>query len=1002
MCLVVQTSSLAQNTAKNMQNDLYYRLGKLNSSQNTSLSAKYSFQNFDSDDFPFYASSLYEQAHEALRLNHKDADFLLENFLSQFPNHPLATRANYTWGSKYFQRQNYSKAIHYLLQAPPQNLSYQEGQTVKLMLGKAYFYLSNDDDEKGYLDSANLYFSDLKANLGYKQKFYYDASYYSGYIHYTKGEYTEAVHAFRQAEESDTYKLSVPILIASVFYQQEEFYELTTYTEEVLADYQNYDQLDKLNLLTAESYYREEEFEDALFFYSEYFNLTIETPKPETYFQYGYTLYEAGDYEEAANKFKIVANLEDDSELAQYAAYYTGLCYLNNNEKYYAMPAFDKARSYDYDAEIVENATFILGQIYYDEEWYDDAINILEVRGSQSDDTRLNLSRSLINQSYLYTNNYKQSVNYLEQIPNKNFEQNRLYQKATFNQGVEYFNDEKFLDAIKSFEKSIFTPNAENNLSYETAYWLAESYSLQDYNSDEEYRDYLFSKAIPYYEEVIKFYSQKDSLYQKAVYGMGYALFNLKEYENAIPFFQQYSQLVQINNSFNYYSDSQLRLADCFYATRNYFEALKYYNIAISEEVADVDYAYFQRGMISQIMEERQNTLDSYDEIIENFPNSRYYQKSILQRGILNLDDSRYSVSIQDFTLLINDYPNSLLIPETLLNRGYAYEAIQDKNKAVDDFKNIIANYPISYQAQEALLTLQDLLVGREDEFSEYVTIFSNANPEPEATEYNLYNTALDTFLDEKYDQAISQLSDFIEKHPKSGLQFDAKFYLAEAYFLTDDRNSAMNQYLIVIQDKQSQFLEKAHKKYADLSFQSQDYQTALQYYTQLASITESKKYLTDSWLGITESYYEMAQYDSTLFFASIVLARQDIGGLQGKAQLYRGKANYQLGNYDQAREDFEFLTNNTLGEVGVEAQYLLAEVLYKKQDFEDSLDLLFELNQLFSAYEYWRGKAKLLIADNYADMNELFLAKATLESIIENSDDFNLVTEAQEKLELL
>lgn len=998
--LLLQTSSIAQVTAKIMQNDFYYRLGNLNVSQNIALSAQSTFRDVESDASPFFATSLYEQAYEALKLNQKDADFLLENFISQFPNHPLATRANYIWGRKYFQRQNYTKTIHYLLQAPPQSLSFQEGQEVKLMLGKAYFYLSD-------YDNANIYFSDLKANLGYKQSFFYDASYYSGYIHYTKGEYEDAVLAFRQAEESDAYKLSVPILIASVFYQQEQFYELTSYAEEVLDDYQDYEQLDKLNLLTAESFYREDEFEQALFYYSEYFNLTIETPKPETYFQYGYTLYEVGDYEAAADKFKIVANQETDSELGQYAAYYTGLCYLNDNNKYYAMPALDKARRYDYDSQIVENATFILGQIYYDVEQYDDAINTLEVRGGLSDDTRINIAKSLITQSYLYTNNYNQSIKYLEQFPSRDFEQNRIYQKVTFNQGVESFNNGQYSDAIKSFEKSIFTANAETNLTYQTAYWLAESYSLQDYDSDEEYSDYLYSKAIPYYQEVIKFHTKGDSLYQKAVYGMGYALFNLKEYENAIPFFQQYSELGQINNSYNYYSDAQLRLADCFYATRNYLEALKYYNVAISEEVADVDYAYFQRGMISQIMEERQNTLDSYNEIIENYPNSRYYQKSILQRGILNLDDSRYSVSIQDFTWLIDDHPNSLLIPEALLNRGFAYEAIQDKTKAVNDFKNIIANYPISYQAQEALLTLQDLLANQQSEFLEYVEIFKNANPESNTTENEIFNKALDSFSAEKYEQAINQFSDFIEKYPKSGLQFDAKFYLAEAYFqrdLTGDKEAALTHYLMVIQDKQSQFLEKAYKRYADLSFQKQDFQVALEYYTQLASITESKQYLTNAWLGITESYYGMSKYDSTLFFASLVLERQDIGSLQGKAQLYRGKANYQLGNYEQALGDFEFLAENAFGEVGVEAQYLSAEVLYKKQDFEDSLDLLFDLNRAFSAYKDWRGRANLLIADNYTDMNEVFLAKATLESIMENAEDYSLQirSEAEEKLSLL
>lgn len=83
----------------------------------------------------------------------------------------------------------------------------------------------------------------------------------------------------------------------------------------------------------------------------------------------------------------------------------------------------------------------------------------------------------------------------------------------------------------------------------------------------------------------------------------------------------------------------------------------------------------------------------------------------------------------------------------------------------------------------------------------------------------------------------------------------------------------------------------------------------------------------------------------------------------------------------------------------GAEAQYLLSQILYDQGDYEKSIDALYELNKNFGAYEYWLGRSFMLISDNYVAMDELFQAKATLNSIIENSPEQEVVQEAKDRL---
>jgi tetratricopeptide (TPR) repeat protein len=115
--------------------------------------------------------------------------------------------------------------------------------------------------------------------------------------------------------------------------------------------------------------------------------------------------------------------------------------------------------------------------------------------------------------------------------------------------------------------------------------------------------------------------------------------------------------------------------------------------------------------------------------------------------------------------------------------------------------------------------------------------------------------------------------------------------------------------------------------------------------------------------------------------------------------QLYAGKAYLAKGEHQEAI-DYLLATVNTAKDVnGAEAQYIIAKIFHDEGQYQNSNEALFDLNENFGIYEEWIGKSFLLIAENYIAMDELFQAKATLNSVIENSPDSGIVTIAVEKL---
>jgi predicted negative regulator of RcsB-dependent stress response len=72
----------------------------------------------------------------------------------------------------------------------------------------------------------------------------------------------------------------------------------------------------------------------------------------------------------------------------------------------------------------------------------------------------------------------------------------------------------------------------------------------------------------------------------------------------------------------------------------------------------------------------------------------------------------------------------------------------------------------------------------------------------------------------------------------------------------------------------------------------------------------------------------------------------------------------------------------------------------------QDSLDKcrknIMEFNNQFNNYDFWLGKTFILLSDFYIKKGDKFQAKATLNSVLENFDDAEILRIAKLKLEAL
>jgi tetratricopeptide (TPR) repeat protein len=153
------------------------------------------------------------------------------------------------------------------------------------------------------------------------------------------------------------------------------------------------------------------------------------------------------------------------------------------------------------------------------------------------------------------------------------------------------------------------------------------------------------------------------------------------------------------------------------------------------------------------------------------------------------------------------------------------------------------------------------------------------------------------------------------------------------------------------------------------------------------------------------EAYASMGLPDETLKYVKFIReseksSEEDIL----RAGLYAGKANLIIGDTIEAVKEIELIADSTQTVTGAEAKYLLAELQYKKQEFKKSLATAFDLTNKMPSHDYWVAKTYILIADTYFAMKDIFQAKSTLQSVIENYDEKEdgILLLAKEKLDSL
>ena len=919
----------------------------------------------------------YYVAFSALNLSHTDGEKLIDQYITHYPSSPKAATAYYDLALFFYNDNKFAKASQYFKKVDFPALTQSQQSEGHFKWGYSYF-------SQKQLDQALEQFNFVKNQ---SNPWSPAANYYAGFVEYSKGDYEEALADLRKAETNSSYASIVPYLIANVYYKQKRYDDLLAYTAG-LKNKTGLQNAKEISMLSAEAYYFKGDYQKAAEAYEAFLEQNPGNAESSLLFRAGYSNYALNNTAKAVTYLGKSAASRDS--VSYYASYYLGILYLKNGEKPLAINAFDYARRVPDDQKLAEEAAFQFAKVSYDVGRTELAVNEFEkILSTYRGGTHSNEVRELLAQAYVNGNNFHKAIEYIEALPAKNPQIQRAYQKATYLMGAELFNKNNYAEAASYFEKSLEYPVEKEYVAL-ASLWAGEAYSLLRKPED----------AIRHYQRVISSGSQEPDVIAKTRYGMGYAYYNLEDFDRALFNFKEFTS--KANRNTPNYVDGLIRLGDCYYVSKQYDAALNTYGAARNHGSPDNDYILLQTGMINGIKQNYVESRNNFTALIQNYPKSPHREEALYQRAQFDIEQGNYQASVEGLSQLIREGSHSKFLPYAHMRRASSYYNLREYNKTISDYTTVIRQFPNHPVAQEALLPLQDALsqAGRGSEFENILAQFKRANPDNKNLEAIEFETAKNAFFDQQYPTALVTLTNFVKSYPQSARVQEARYYMAESYFRMKDYSKALPLYEALASDHTFNLGSRVVGRAAEIHFMGRNFPSAIDHYHSLERLATNKAEQYNAWAGLMDSFYQLSRYDSSDFYARIILERGAVNaGGQNKASLYLGKSAFERGDFEAAKDEFLNTLNTAQDEYGAEAKYLLAKILYDQKEHKQSYETLLDLTEDFAAYDEWVGKAYLLMADNFLATDQLFQARATLQSLVDNFPLQNVKAAAASKI---
>jgi len=923
------------------------------------------------------ANCAYYIANCAVRLNQKNANTLIQNFVDDYPTSTKRNSAFLDVAAYYFENGKFAYSEKWYSKVNENSLSKNERETFYFNRGYTAFSSKNFKDAKKYLNKVEN-----------SQKYGSQAKYYIGYMAYEGDDYDKANVYFNQVEGEDKYKEKLSYYQSDLNFKLGKFDKAITLAKAQLKKTNDKDEVSQLNKIAGESYFNLNKYAEAIPYLKDYKGKKGKWTNTD-YYQLGYAYYKQQNYDKAISEFNKI--IDGDNSVAQNAYYHLGASYVNLNKKQEALNAFRNASQMDYDLKIQEDAWHNYAKISYDiGNPYQSVPRVLtSYLDKYPKSSHRETVETLLIDSYITSKNYKEALVLLK--GKKSAKQKAAYQKVTYYRGIELFNENKYAEAVKLFNNSLNEP-IDAKYAARATFWKAETnFNLTNYEAAligfKQFQQQIAAKQTPEYNNLN--------------YHLAYTYFKQKKYDEAIQNFKTFTtnnkkDQVRLN-------DAYLRLADSYFVTSNYNNAINSYEAALTVNKIEMDYAYFQKAMSFGYLGQTDKKISNLERFITQYPNSKLRDDAMYTLGNAYVKSGSADKGLAMYGRLISEYNNNSFTSKALLRQGLIYYNNGNNEKALTQFKKVASDFPNAPEANQAVATARLIYIdlGRVNEYATWVQTLDYVEVSDGDLDQATYQSAEKQYLDNNTNQAITLFKRYLKDFENGLHVLQSHFYLAQLYFKNQQKDKAKPHYNAVIDASRNEFTEEALLRLSQIILEQNQWLEAIPILKRLDAEANFPQNSLFAQSNLMQANYQLNNYTEAVAYAEKVLTKPNLDNkVKSDAYLIMARSALQTKDDAKAKAAYAKVELSATGETAAEALYYNAYFKNKDGRYKASNTAIQRLAKDFSGYRLHGAKGLIIMAKNQYALDDAFQATYILESVINNFSDFpDVVTEAETEL---
>ena len=803
-----------------------------------------------------------------------------------------------------------------------------------------------------------------------------EIAYMLGHLHYVNNQQNRAIEYFDEIKNEEKYSYLVRPYYIQMYFNNKDFDKAISEGEYLLNISKSGDYKIELHKIIGESYFMKKKYSSAYPHLKIYLENQTHALDKDLY-EMGFVCSQLNKYDEAVSYYNQLINSK--SELSQNAYFQLGNAYLQTYKKQEALSAYRSAYQMNYDLNVKQLAHLQYAKLSYDiGNPFDSASSVIQdYIQNYPNDTETPKMKILLVKSYLYSGNYKKTIEMIDKLSNRNTEIDKINQEVSFLLGTEEFNKGNLDEAEKYFNRSLKISEIPQ-ISARALYWLGQVY----YNKGN------YPSAIVRYEKLLNTnFVEK----QQLTYDLGYAYFKSKKFEKAKEYFKEYLK----NPKEEYKTDAQLRLADTYYANNQLDEAVDIYNKLDSVS----DYTLFQKSMALGFKGDISGKITNLNTLISKYSHSDYLDDAWYELGTAYTSQNEYKVANDFFERVVKNSTDKELVANAQIYKAQNYIEQNQEDRGLSELQKLGIIYKNSPYAEKIVQASRPVFINKGD-IAGYELFARDLGVKLDNSDIDEIQLTLakKSFNEKKYSDAISHYKKYLLQNPSGATKFQAQYELGESYYQTKQNDKAIDIFS-EITSIQNDYQEDAQlrltqiylsekkipeaKKYLDLLINSDN-----QNIRNFANIELMKISLDNKDLNNAEKYAD-----------EILKNSKNSASILESAKVVKARSLMLKSKDTEAQKMYILLEKSSNVSVLAEAYYAKAYYQNKAKNYKQSNETIFKLANNYASEEYWGAKALLVMSKNYIGLKDKYQASYTIDQVIEHYADFPDVVEEAKKI---